>query len=215
MPEKFLMHKISTMKKFWIITIVLTAIVLNAKAQDSIGTEQEKKGFDKSKLFIGGNFGLSFGDYTLINISPQAGYRFNRYFAAGMGINGQYTQINYRDGNNETYARQNYGVAGVNIFGRAYPIQQVFVQAQPELNYIWGSTTEYASPEDIKSSLNGKILPSLLLGAGGVLPLGGVGGFIIMVQYDVLNKSSYSSSSDPGTPYGNKPFISIGVNFGL
>jgi hypothetical protein len=214
MPEKYLMPKISTMKKIWMITVILFGLILNAKAQDSTDTGQEKKGFDKSRLFAGGNFGLSFGDYTLVNVSPQVGYRFNDHFAAGIGINGQYTQIRYRDGNNETYARQNYGVAGVNIFGRFYPIQQVFLQAQPELNYIWGSEKYYTNPET-ESSLNGKMLPSLLAGAGGVLPLGGSGGLIIMIQYDLLNKSSYSGSPDPGTPYGNKPFISIGFNFGL
>ncbi len=33
--------------------------------------------------------------------------------------------------------RQGYG--GLNIFGRFYPIQYAFLQAQPEMNYSWGS----------------------------------------------------------------------------
>ncbi|MBL7736479.1 MAG: hypothetical protein JNL51_13545 [Chitinophagaceae bacterium] len=51
------------------------------------------KGFDRNKLFFGGNFGLSFGNNTLVNISPQAGYRFNRHFAAGAGINALYSSF--------------------------------------------------------------------------------------------------------------------------
>jgi len=35
----------------------------------------------------------------------------------------------------------------------------------------------------------------------------------VMVQYDLLNKTGYGS--DPSTPYGNRPFVSIGFNFGL
>lgn len=186
----------------------LTVSAQYREEEDSAG----KKGFDRSRLFIGGNFGLSFGDYTFVNVSPQVGYRFSNLFAAGIGINGQFSQVRYRDYNNDTYARSSYGVAGMNIFGRLYPIQQAFLQVQPEMNYIWGSIKNY-NP-DTKNSLNGKILPSLLVGAGGILPMGNVGGLMVMVQYDLLNKTGYSNT-EPSTPYGSRPFISVGFNFGL
>lgn len=209
------MLKIPEMKKILVPILLVCVFISSARAQDSTDSEEPKKGFDRSKLFAGGNFGLSFGDYTLVNISPQVGYRFNNYFAAGIGINGQYTQIKYTYGSNETYARENYGVAGLNIFGRLYPIQQLFIQAQPELNYIWGSRKYYEPDPDEKTSLNAKILPSLLIGAGGVLPMGQAGGLLLMAQYDVLNKTNNLNSSDPVTPYGNQVFFSIGFNFGL
>jgi hypothetical protein len=162
----------------------------NSWAQDE---GEERKGFDKSRLFFGGNFGLSFGDFTFINISPQVGYRINRYLAAGI-------------------EREEYGVAGMNVFARAYPINQIFVQVQPELNYIWGNYKYYLTPPT-ESTLNAKILPSMLLGAGGALPLGQAGSLLIMLQYDVLNKNS--TFSDPGTPYGSRIFYSVGFNFGM
>ena len=200
------------MKK--IICLLLFAVFCSGvNAQDSTAVEKEaeteKKGFDKSRLFFGGNFGLSFGNYTLINISPQVGYRFNNYFAAGIGINAQYSQFRDRY-NGETISRESYGVAGMNIFGRFYPIRQGFVQLQPEMNYIWGKYKYY--PTDVEYSLNGKILPSLLAGAGAVLPVGGAVNMIISAQYDLLYKAS--SNSNPGTPYGNRVFYSIGFNIG-
>src|SRR4051812_37617007 len=90
-------------------------LVFAANAQEEPAAPE--KGFDNSKLFVGGYFGLSFGNATFINISPQVGYRFNKFFAAGVGINGQYSSFktDYTDG---TTTRENYGVFGLNIFGR-------------------------------------------------------------------------------------------------
>src|SRR5215212_390544 len=115
------------MLKKIIFSLIIVSVALSVRAQDE---EEPKKGFNKENLFYGGTFGLSFGSsYTLVNVSPQVGYRFNRYVAAGAGINFIYSSSKFAD------FRENYGVAGLNIFGRFYPIEQVFIQAQPELNY--------------------------------------------------------------------------------
>ena len=193
--------------------LLLTTVCLfsfSVLAQDEKEEEAPKK-FDRSRLFVGGNFGLSFGNFTFINISPQLGYRFNDFFAAGIGINGRFSQQKYRSGGTTLY-KDRYGVAGMNLFGRFYPIQQGFIQLQPEMNYIWGSRIDY-TPQEVKSSLNGKILPSLLAGAGAYLPAGRAGGFIIMAQYDLLNKSDFYPN--PSTPYGKNIFMTIGFNAGF
>ena len=101
--------------------------------------------------------------------------------------------------------RYNYGVTGVNVFGRVYPIRQVFFQLQPELNYTWG-TVKYYNPSS-SQKLDAEIVPSLLGGAGGAIPAGGNGAFIIMVQYDLLQQSR--------SPYGNHAFFSFGYNIGF
>lgn len=192
------------MKKVLLAGLMLFFVALVHAQDNAEPTEQtEKKGFDRSRLFVGGNFGLSFGNYTFINISPQLGYRFNNYVAAGMGVNFQYIKDKRYIG---TYSNS---VAGMNLFGRVYPIQQFFAQVQPELNYIWG---KYDDGVD-ENSLNGKILPSLLLGAGGMIPMGRSGGLVILAQYDLLNKTN--TATDPGTPYGKNIFFSIGFNVGL
>ena len=167
---------------------------------------EPKKGFDKSKLFFGGNFGLSFSNYyTLINVSPQIGYRFNDYLAAGAGVNFIYSSEKYYDAYGNDAFRYNYGVTGLNIFGRVYPIRELFLQLQPEANYVWGNITYY-NPS-YKQKLSPEVVPSLLGGAGGVIPTGGRGGFIVMVQYDLLQQSR--------SPYGNHAFFSFGYNVGF
>ena len=192
------------MKKILILLLVATCVCQAVSAQEDVPAE--KRGFDRSRLFGGGNFALNFGNITIINVSPQLGYRFSRYLAAGVGVNAQYSSfktINAYDG--ATFSRENYGVGGVNVFGRFYPIEHVILQVQPEANYVWGKIKYYNPAEQLK--LSGKIVPSLLLGAGGAIPMGGSGAFIAMAQYDVLQSDR--------TPYGDKIFFNFGYNFGF
>lgn len=161
----------------------------------------EKRGFDKSKLFLGGNFGLGFGTNTFVNVSPQVGYRFNDYFAAGVGVNFNYYSYKtyYSDGSD---SRTSSGYAGLNIFGRVYPIPFILLQAQPELNYSWGSMKYY----DVSTKLPDQFVPSLLLGGGAAIPTGGRNGaLLLMIQYDMVQ--------DQRSPYGKRPFFSLGYNF--
>lgn len=189
------------MKIKWLIAVALLFISVTVVAQDE--ETEEKKGFDKDRLFIGGNFGLSFGNYTLINVSPQVGYRFNRFVAAGAGINFIYSSQKFYYTNNDYY-KENFGVGGLNVFGRFYPIEYAFVQAQPELNYVWGKR-KYSGNIYPEEKLAGKYVPSLLGGVGGAIPMGGRGAFIVMIQYDLLQQTY--------NPYGSKAFISVGFNF--
>src|SRR5581483_2219097 len=145
------------MKKLLLIGCLFTCFAATTFAQDE--EEPAKKGFDKNKLFLGGNFGLGFGSVsTLINVSPQIGYRFNRYFAAGTGVNFIYSSYNYQYITGENY-KESYGVTGLNIFGRVYPIDFLFLQVQPELNYTWGKD-KFADNTTYK--LDSKFVPSLL-----------------------------------------------------
>jgi hypothetical protein len=190
------------MKKLLITACLFAFLGSVAFAQDE---EPERKGFDRDKLFFGGNFGLAFGSAsTLVNVSPQVGYRFNRYFAAGAGVNFIYSSYKYSyTGASYDYQEQ-YGVTGLNVFGRFYPIDFLFVQAQPEANYVWGKYHFYNGEPDVK--MDSKIVPSVLGGVGGAIPMGR-GAFIIMVQYDLLQQTM--------SPYGNKAFFNFGYNIGL
>jgi long-subunit fatty acid transport protein len=194
-------------KKLIILLLIVMAVSKFSIAQDEKAEHTEaNKGFDKSKLFFGGNFGLSFSTYySLVNVSPQVGYRFNQYLAAGAGVNFIYSSQKYVDFSGRDLYRYNYGVTGLNIFGRVYPIQQVFVQLQPEMNYTWGKVKYYQ--DNTSQKLSPKLVPSLLAGAGGAIPAGGNGYFIIMIQYDLLQQDR--------SPYGNHAFFSFGYNVGF
>ncbi|HRO46890.1 hypothetical protein [Agriterribacter sp.] len=190
------------MKKIMMLLVVITtALTQTTYAQDK-PEEPSSKGFDKSKLFFGGNFGLGFGSNTSsIIVSPQAGYRFNTHFAAGAGINFNY--YSYTTYWSSVEAKTRSGYTGLNIFGRVYPIPYILIQAQPEVNYSWGSI-KYADNSPTEK-LKGQFVPSLLIGGGAAIPTGGNGALLLMLQYDVLQESR--------SPYGNKPFFTMGYNF--
>jgi hypothetical protein len=190
------------MKRIFILTgLVFFSCVLFAQDQE----EEKERGFRKEKVFVGGNFGLGFGSYTVINVSPQAGYRFNRYFAAGLGINAQYVSIKERDFYGNDYRKVSQGVAGLNVFGRVYPIQQFMLQIQPEANYLFGKQIFY-QPTREEYKIDAEIVPSLLAGGGLVLP-SGRGSLIVALFYDVLQR--------PNSPYGKKPVVNVGYNISL
>jgi hypothetical protein len=164
------------------------------------------KGFDPQKLFIGGNLGLSFGDITYLNLSPTIGYRFSSLLAAGIQINAQYESVRYTDQYNRLYKKERYGVLGAGIFGRVYPITQLFVHVQPEMNFIIGKV-RYYDGSTAEQKYHDRV-PSFLAGGGYEQPVGrGNSAFTIMVLYDVLQRDD--------SPYGNKPIFRAGVNLGL
>jgi hypothetical protein len=190
------------MKKIFLVAAALAFVSVATFAQDE-EAEPVKKGFDRNKLFFGGNFGLGFGNVsTLVNVSPQIGYRFNDYLAAGAGVNFIYSSYRYRFTVPEY--KEVFGVTGLNIFGRVYPIEFLFLQIQPELNYTWGKFKFYDDRPDEK--LDPKFVPSLLGGAGAAIPAGR-GAFIVMAQYDLLQNER--------SPYGSRAFFNFGYNVGF
>lgn len=190
------------MKKYLLLILVLlSSYVLFAQEE-----EEKQKGFQKDKVFFGGNFGVGFGNITRINISPQIGYRFTDHLAAGTGINFQYVAVKEKYSNGNLFYKSLQGVVGLNVFGRLYPIRQFMLQVQPEANYIFGKEIYYDSNPRQEYTLDTKIVPSLLTGGGLVLP-SGRGAMIIAVFYDVLQHES--------SPYGNKPILNFTFNVGL
>ena len=195
------------MKKVFIATLVTATIFFanSVIAQDDQPQQtEEKKGLDPSKIFFGGNFGLSFGDYTFINISPQVGYRFNKYLAAGTQINFISSSYKYRDYNGNELYKEQYGYAGLGIFGRVFPIPFLYAQVQPEYNYSWGKI-KYSGSSVPDQKLEGKMIPSVLVGGGAAIPTGARGALMISAMYDIVQNSR--------SPYGTKVFIGVGYSF--
>lgn len=150
---------------------------------------QYKSGFDISRLSVGGNFSLQFGDYTVIGISPQIGYDFSKYFTAGAGFGYTY----YKD--KEYDYKWNRSYLSFDVFGRFYPIENIVISLQPEISRMW----ETFEDRGIKEKET-KFVPSVLIG-GGLRYMG----MIAMIQYDVVQ--------DDYSPYGNRLFYSVGYAF--
>ena len=206
MLEKFFKVRASLLKKA-VLVFTLCAATFFVFAQDEEKEKPEKqKGFQKEKLFVGGYFGLTFGDYTLIGITPQIGYRFTDFVAAGVGLNLQYIQVKEKYTNGDLYWKSTQGVTGLNVFGRLYPLRQFMIQVQPEVNYIFGNEIYYDTNPRQEYKLDAEIVPSLLLGGGLVIP-SGRGAFITSVFYDVLQ--------DPSSPYGKRAIVNFTFNIGL
>ncbi|RAI99915.1 hypothetical protein LX64_04469 [Chitinophaga skermanii] len=170
--------------------------------------QQTTKGFDRSKLMVGGIFGMAFGDYTNINISPMAGYRFNEYIAAGVNVNFQFAQTKYYYAySNDVSDRYKYTIFGGGLWGRVYPVPFLFLHAQPEYNSIAEKHTQYNDPNPSRKFTSNYGAPSLLLGGGYAQPIGGNSAFTISLLYDVIQ--------DKNSPYNNQPLFQAGFNIGL
>lgn len=146
-------------------------------------------GFDASKLSLGGNFGLQFGDYTIINLSPQLGYDINEKFTLGTGMGYSYFKQNKR-----SYDYTNHYLS-FDIFARYYPAGGFVLSVQPEISRMWASIEENRHKYS-----ETKFIPSFLVGAGFKL-----GNTIALIQYDVVQ--------DNNSPYGNSIFYTLGYCF--
>lgn len=118
------------MKKVLCILLFLLAANL---AYSQYSRETKKSGFDMSRLSIGGNFSLQFGNYTVIGISPQVGYNFSKYFTAGAGFGYTYFK------NSEYDYEWKRSYLSFNTFARFYPVQSIIIGIQPEINRMWES----------------------------------------------------------------------------
>jgi hypothetical protein len=194
---------------FFVLFVVVQQLATAQRTMsDSLVTAEpveEKKKFDPSRLVFGGNLGASFGNFTFINISPQVGYRFSPMLTAGAGINYIYSSFRVDDLNGNALYREKFSFAGLNLFGRFFPTNFLFVSLQPEVNYSWGKIDfENSDQPDIKQ--DGTWVPTLLAGAGVMMGgSGGRGGVMLSLQYDL--------AQNPRSPYGTRPFVSMGVNF--
>lgn len=168
--------------------IVLLIALFGATVSASYG-----QGFDRSRLEVGGSVGLQFGDYTLVNVAPQLGYRLNPYVTVGAGASYTYYKDEYYiDGRSFDYKTSYFGM---NVFGRFYPIEYVVLSVQPEANRMWRTYDIPGGKEKVS-----EFVPSVLLGGG--VRLGPV---TAMIQYDVIQ--------DKNSPYSDNIFYSVGYTF--
>ncbi|MDP4268007.1 MAG: hypothetical protein Q8880_11300 [Bacteroidota bacterium] len=108
-------------------------------AQDYIRNTEKKAEEDESlnsKIFTGGDFGLSLGSVTMINISPLVGYRLDKKTSVGLGA----IYLYYSE--NDPVYNYHANIYGFRIFGRYLIFNNIFAHAEieevnfPDLNTV-------------------------------------------------------------------------------
>jgi len=182
--------------KFFLILVITTPLFI--RAQNSSFSKKKSTFPDSDRFFTGGDFGLLFGDITLIEISPLLGYKFTDQFWAGVGGTYQY----YKNSNYAPAFKSS--VYGGRLFSRYYVgvINNLFLHAEYEvLNYdaIFVDPFGYFYQDRITAH-------NFLVGGGYSQPIAERSSIDLMILYN-LNESSQSLYSNP--------IIRVGFNFGL
>lgn len=166
--------------------------VTRQRAAEPIRVQPQGFVFDKSKLRIGANLGLSLSrNYTVFGLGPQVGYQFSDLFMAGAGIKYYYTKVRTYD-----YEIKN-NMLGTNLFGYFYPVRFLTVFVQPEINYIWSNLKNRTTSE---TDTEKGFVPSLVVGGGLRL-----GRSHITLNYDLAQNSR--------SPYPSGFFLGVSAFF--
>jgi len=169
--------------------------------------KKNDKGFDASRLIIGGTLGFGMGDKVLaFNIAPMVGYRVTDKLAVGVGFGYQYYKqddaLYLQDLNgNKSYYDFKANMISASVWGRYLILEKLFVHAEYEHNFFSFDDYRYdqqgnGTIEKYKERLD---VPSVLLGVGYRQPIGENASIYIMGFYDVLQRdySPYKGSIQP------------------
>lgn len=146
-------------------------------------TPKKEHGFNKERLFFGGELGLWFGSSTLVNIAPEVGYRFTDKIAAGIGFSYSYAS------DIQGFSAEAYGGK---LFGRYLFIENLFVHAEYEaLSLKTNVLNANLSPESKRFNIG-----SVLVGAGYRFGLG-KNSYLNLLMLWNLNETNYSPYTNP------------------
>jgi hypothetical protein len=168
----------------------------------------EKKGFKKDHLYLGGSLGLGFGSGQFsIGANPEVGYSLSQWLDAGIVFNINYSSLSGNSYYNNTGISQYIFNYGAGAYLRAYPLRFLFLQIQPEINWVnYSYKGSYAPPSFTTHAT------SLIAGLGYSQRVIGQANFYTMLGFDLL-QDTYSPYRDS---YGNAfPIIRAGFTYYL
>ncbi|MBL4704525.1 MAG: hypothetical protein JKY54_08385 [Flavobacteriales bacterium] len=126
------------------------------------------------RLYVGGDLGLSFGNYTVINVAPIVGYKLNRKWSTGVGVKYIYYRENFPSLGWD-YSTSMYGGS---VFTK-YLLNSIILHA--ELETLNAEVREYLSIDVTR-----KWIPMGFVGVGYRQGLGGTY-LQLMALYDVID----------------------------
>ena len=182
------------------ITICFGMLVFVSRAQhmqnrvNTYSDEGSGTGFRKENLFVGGGLGLGFGSYDFnVGVNPEVGYSLNHWLDAGLVANFNYSSMKNPYNTDDRVHVFSYGGGA---FGRAWFLPFLFVNVQPEVN--WLSQKEKVAGTTI-GNFNATA-GSLLLGIGYGQRAVGQSTFYIAVMFDAISNVNSPYNDINGHP---------------
>ncbi|MDQ6477679.1 hypothetical protein [Dyadobacter sp. LHD-138] len=146
----------------------------------------------KERIRLGGSFGLSFGTFTNVNVSPMAGYQITDKLVGGVGATLMW------------FKSKNYGVNSVYYGGRGFLMYQVV----PVINIIAEYEAMNVEADSFIKYDARKWIGSPMIGASYSQPTGGR--LIRAIHFTALYNLNYDNQLDDYgnniSPYGS-PFV--------
>jgi long-subunit fatty acid transport protein len=142
----------------------------------------------KSRLFGGGDLGLQFGTFTLVNLAPVVGYRINDKLGVGLGPIYTYVKDNSFRPSYET------NMYGGRLFGQ-YRITEN-IMAYSEYQVVNAEVLNDLTFRPMRRNI-----PFLFVGGGYVTPIGQRSGLMVMVLLDLI-QDPYSYYQTPNFRVG-------------
>ncbi len=162
--------------------------------QDTTDYVKKKDGAEKKKeeekrvpttfedrLFFGGNFGLSFGTFTFVEVSPLLGYRVTDKFNVGVGA----IYNLFRD---NRYSGNSISIYGPRVLARYFIFDQLYALGEYQMLF----RDYYDGFRTIKIQV-----PALPLGLGYRQFVGDRAAFDLQLMYDLMYDPNYSVNNSP------------------
>ena len=186
------------------LSVLFFSISFSTIAQTTIQTNAIET---PSPVFFGGGIVLGGGAGSFqMGLNPELVKTYNQYIDLGAAMNLYYSSYKSMDNMGNTIARSNNTQFGLGAFLRAWPVDQFFIQIQPEYNWTFTNAKNYATGMSGTSNVSA---PSLLTGIGyGKRNENGFSYFSIM--FDIVN--SLQSPYRMGQ-LSAQPIIRAGMGF--
>ena len=152
-----------------------------------------------SKVFAGGDIGVTFGKFNEVRLSPLIGYRFTDKVSAGVKFVYRHSWEKITPQLGEDYYLNSDAVGG-NIFMQYNPVPEFYVKTEYSYQTYKQSTTQ--------STSESTAVPFLFLGGGYSKMINKNLYFNAGIKVDILNNLN--------SPFDNyTPFFDVGMTVGL
>jgi hypothetical protein len=129
-------------------TLLVSLLILSftftshfALAQNIIQTQKVLE--EEKPILFGGGLLLGGGSNSFqLGLNPELLKSYNKYIDAGIIANIYYSSFSISLGSNEKI--KNFQL-GAGVFARVWPVEQFFIQVQPEYNRTWTSANNYTN----------------------------------------------------------------------